>query len=317
MGVGQHRLVRLGEGGEGQGVGGRAGGGEPHLGVGVQQGADEIAGPRAHGPVAIAGLGPAGEPAEHLEHLGHGPGDIVGGEVVAGHRVFSDPACRGGQPARGARSPPTDRPRQGGDQAARILARAQHAREMQHQRPVQRRPEEVAGEIGVAGKRSGGDAVAQVQGHGRAGALGRADEIGIVPLVRLAGVEHQLVGLGVREGEIDIGGEQRVGAGVRVMRGLFVGALQRLGVTIEAARPGGGEHGVPVGEVAVGRHRADAQGLGDLADGHGLHAVVGEQPLGHIDQPLAEIGDVGWGKDLGQKCDPMPKTACVALALTP
>ena len=42
--VGEHRLVRRSQRRQGQGVGGGAGGREPHLGVGVQQRADEVAG---------------------------------------------------------------------------------------------------------------------------------------------------------------------------------------------------------------------------------------------------------------------------------
>jgi hypothetical protein len=75
-----------------------------------------------------------------------------------------------------------------------------------------------------------------------------------------------------------------------------VGALQRLGVTVEAARPHGGQNGVLVLEIAVGRHGTYAEGGGELADGDRLGSVLGEQALGGIAQAFAEVGDVLLGE---------------------
>jgi hypothetical protein len=105
--VGQHRLVRGGQQGQGEGVGGRARGGEPDLGVGVQQGADAVAGGLADvvGPIARGRPGIGGD--QGLHDLGHGAGDVVGREIVAGHessvREVSERLIRchgGGGPSR-------------------------------------------------------------------------------------------------------------------------------------------------------------------------------------------------------------------------
>ena len=49
-------------------------------------------------------------------------------------------------------------------------------------------------------------------------------------------------------------------------------------------------------EVAIGGHRADADLLRQLADGHRFGSMLGEQSLGRVAQALAKIGDVVVGK---------------------
>ena len=79
------RLVRLYERRKRQGVGGRAAGGEPDLAVGVEQAADQVRRTPADPVRAVAGLKAAVEPDQRVQHLGHGPGDVVRGEVIARH----------------------------------------------------------------------------------------------------------------------------------------------------------------------------------------------------------------------------------------
>ena len=73
----QHRFVRLSEGGERNGIGRRAAGGEPDLGVDVQEFADQVTGPSADRVVAIAWIGPVVDPGQRLHHLRHGAGGVV------------------------------------------------------------------------------------------------------------------------------------------------------------------------------------------------------------------------------------------------
>jgi hypothetical protein len=75
--------------------------------------------------------------------------------------------------------------------------------------------------------------------------------------------------------------------------------LQRLGEAVEAAGAHGRQDVVLVLEVAVGRHRRDAQFGGELAHGHRVGTLLGEQPLGRLAKAVPEVGDVGLGKHSG------------------
>ena len=54
-----------------------------------------------------------------------------------------------------------------------------------------------------------------------------------------------------------------------------------------------------VGEVAIGSHRADPQFRGQLAHGHRVRPLLGEQLFGGVAKALAEVGDIGLGQDAG------------------
>ena len=82
--VREHGLEGARQGGHGDGVGGGAGGDETHLGVDVEQGADQVGGARAHRIGPIAGSEALVGVDDRLDRLRGGRGGVVGGEVVAG-----------------------------------------------------------------------------------------------------------------------------------------------------------------------------------------------------------------------------------------
>ncbi len=75
--VGDDRFMGCGERRQGESVGRRAGAGEAHLGVHVQELADEIAGAGAHFVLTVGAHEPAVVTAQGFENLGHGAGDVV------------------------------------------------------------------------------------------------------------------------------------------------------------------------------------------------------------------------------------------------
>jgi len=111
--------------------------------------------------------------------------------------------------------------------------------------------------------------------------------------VRLVQVEHQLVGLRMFEGEVQIGLAHRRTLRLGAALGVGECAFQRPGEPIEAIGPHGGQDVFLVGEVAIGRHRADPKFGGQLAHGHRVRPLLGEQLFGDVAKALAEVGDIG------------------------
>ena len=152
--------------------------------------------------------------------------------------------------------------------------------------------------LGIAFQEAGGDLVLQVTGHRLARASPGLHEVRIPFLVGLVQVEHQLVGVRMIEGEIQIGLANGDALGANAAR-RRARRLQGVGEAVEAVCANGGEDIVLVLEIAVGRHRRDAEVGRQLAHSHRIRAPLGEQPLGGLAEPLAEIGDISVGKNPG------------------
>src|SRR6185312_4612481 len=75
--------------------------------------------------------------------------------------------------------------------------------------------------------------------------------------------------------------------------GCAVSLLQRHGEVQEDARANGGEDLIFVMEIAVRRHRADAQFRRELAHCEAVFAAFGEHARRHVAKFFAEIGDFG------------------------
>jgi hypothetical protein len=150
---------------------------------------------------------------------------------------------------------------------------------MQHDEAMDHGPEDLAELLRIARKEAGLDQLRHIVGHGAARPRAGALEIGIAAVL-LRQVEHQTIGAGLVEGEVEIGAADRVGAlgGVALDLG---GILERGGEAVEGRRPHRRQNLVLVLEITVGGHRADPQFPRQFAHRHRLRPMRGEQPLGH------------------------------------
>ena len=144
----------------------------------------------------------------------------------------------------------------------------------------------------VAAQHPFGQRVVHIAGHGGVGAAAGGLQLGVFFHVRLVQIEHQLVGMRVAKREGHIGLAYRGALGARAHRGV-AGGLQRLGKPVEAVGPDRRQDVVLVLEIAIGRHRRDAELGGQLAHGHRVRPVLGEQVLGGLAKAVPKVGDVG------------------------
>jgi hypothetical protein len=87
--VGDDRLVRRGQGGEYERVGGGARRGEAHLGIGIEEMSDRVGRLGANRVVAVARDRAGIETQQGVHDLRHGAGDIVRSEIIAGQDPVS------------------------------------------------------------------------------------------------------------------------------------------------------------------------------------------------------------------------------------
>ena len=161
------------------------------------------------------------------------------------------------------------------------------AGQVQHDEAMHHGPENLAECLGIAGEISLGDQVLDVSGHGLPRAPPGADEIRKALGFGLIHVEHQLVGIGLTEREIEISAADRVGSRRRTAldRG---GLFERGGETVE----GGGAHGrqdfIFVLKIAIRGHGADPEFARQFPHRHRLRPALGKQPFGNHAKPVAK-----------------------------
>ena len=116
--------------------------------------------------------------------------------------------------------------------------------------------------------------------------------------------EHQAIGVGVAQREIEIGAPGRCGFGSGIAGGCGIGGLQLIGEAFKTANPHSGKDIVPAGEVAIGRHRADPERGGDLPHRDLLCPALGKHHLRHIAKLCLKAGEVIIGERAGQRGSP-------------
>lgn len=194
---------------------------------------------------------------------------------------------------------------------AEVGVAGQLAGQAQHHQPVDRGPDHIAQHLRVAMDQAALRHGLQMRAHGAARTRAGALQVGVAVVVRLGHVEHQPVGVGLGKGKGEIGLAHRARAFAR-LGNAGAGGFKGGGETVER----GGAHRrqdiVLVLEVTVGRHRAAAQLLGELAHAHAGYAAFGEAPLRYraqaglerVDLFLGEVScHVWWGEAISVCAD--------------